>query len=755
MLAREGQAIGVVCNVDNPKILFGLTIDGKLTDNKRETEMHVPFASLTPHNKLRVIIQQIENLSRLAKKDQKVIFFCRENAICGEDGKPVTEEFANEFIQSMLECSEKYPNVLIMPGTLSVTKRYNATIEEPAVVRDKLLALSQCYKQFDWIYEIEKKNSEKLFSADDKLKTHANHIQKLLKNPPKTLQVISNTSYAFCGGKIIHQLGKISPAIDELMGLDDACFQPPIREYSNPIFKWNNMEIGVEICKMHGYGQIDKVKKDKIPDLQVVIAKGLSEHSLLCSSIAGAQAIQVDIGKPVMVLSRAQRKEENRILIYHQNIGESLINAEALIKPFYPLQFKVMDLIDEVKDKILLSSSQQVEMCGLRRSSRSQIDDARKRIQEQLYFERVGNLGLELILAQLSRCPYSMPDEQDTFFLERLLERAKKIRDNLSQSEMKEVEQPPEKKAKVDKLVSLNIPMLEQKKISPGASGVPITPPVMSPPTPSIQKLTLLEIPPKADDNKVSLASPTPMVSPLPPSKVSSASPTLTVSPLPQSNPSSAQLYLDNLFKNLSTKSSPLPRTPTPVEPSFSQLFNPVNQEKNDIRAFIKQLNEHASKFPDRLGRKLSGICCHMGTYFCKDIKDLYNQSGLDQKALNDLREKNKQIAYHLYGLAHLFDPSCIQALKVKQQLIKQNPDIDFLKAELANKLRDIRNKFKAQVDLSELFTYLLIQTIEITRESLGSQFLKHFYTVIKNNLGLNKVAITDDNVVKKVIEFR
>lgn len=240
----------------------------------------------------------------------------------------------------MKAISKKYPNLIIVAGTV-LTRKEKRVADLP-----RLLTY---YDSLNWLEAIEKLQGES--KEHHHLWQHKNQIEKILQGnyeKDKKIIVTSNKARVYYRG-IEMRHGKMAPYHETKDLGEFAVYQPGKGNNLNPIIKINDeLNIAVSICRemQPGFDLVKHAEKKDKPMLHFILS-----HSIplpVMSLRATKAAIQVDSRyDPIFVLLRDHKVQNGSIKVYPLAVDEKITKLNYIVKSVYPVQFQILDRIDE------------------------------------------------------------------------------------------------------------------------------------------------------------------------------------------------------------------------------------------------------------------------------------------------------------------------------------------------------------------------------------------------------------------------
>lgn len=292
------------------------------------------------------VIAICEDLKIKAPEAAWIICWREYGMTNGPDKRAVSSDIKTIFKKKMLNLTQQYPNVIIVAGTLSTAKHYEAKNEK------KLDSIKAYYAEHGWIKEEELKvNLEK----QQQISIQEKKITELKTTLPEAgFDVVRNTCYVFSGG-FIWRHDKMAPMeeTNENCHLQNSIFQPAgsIRNLNSlyamrhPI-KWKHSIIfQVEICREHEFGVLKKTGGSK-PLIHFILS---DSTDLKLEHIHGEYTVQLDsMYKPRLILSSDEKWNEIPIHFYQSNLIKDEYTLSGPLQPVYPFEKKVLNAFDSI-----------------------------------------------------------------------------------------------------------------------------------------------------------------------------------------------------------------------------------------------------------------------------------------------------------------------------------------------------------------------------------------------------------------------
>lgn len=307
-------------------------------------------------------IQEVGELLQKQKPDAKTIICWREYGIYDFNSRSISNESRKKLKNTMKAISIKYPNLIIIAGT--VLTRKEKTVED-------LPKILTYYESLKWLESIEKHQSES--KEERHLWLHKNQVQKIQNShydKDQKIMVTSNKARVYYHGTEIRH-GKVAP-YDETKGLGElALYQPGKGNNLNSIIKIDDgLNMAVSICRemQPGFDLVKHAAVKEIPMLHFVLSHTIPlPLSSLCATDA---AIHIDSRyDPTWVLPREYKKQNAIINVYTVALDEKIIKLGNRVKPIYPVQFQILDRIDDeickvsgILERVVLEKIKQTTM---------------------------------------------------------------------------------------------------------------------------------------------------------------------------------------------------------------------------------------------------------------------------------------------------------------------------------------------------------------------------------------------------------
>lgn len=307
-----------------------------------DTDNH--YEAFTADEKINLLATRISEVCEILKKQKPNatwIMGWREYGIRDVGKRSISDETRIILKETMKAISRTYPNLIIVAGTV-LTRKEKKISDLPKILR--------YYDDLNWVETKEKSQSDVkerqhlAFHRDQLTKLQAKQLDKDQK-----IMVLANKARIYYRGTEKRH-GKIAP-YNETQGLGEfAVYQPGKDQNLNPIIKIDdNLSVAISICReMHP--ELDLVKKshkkDETPLLHFVLSYSIPLP--LVSVDATNAAIHLDrCYDPLFVIPRALKKSNVDINVYpipvHKKVEKLIYRA----KPVYPVQFQILDRIDE------------------------------------------------------------------------------------------------------------------------------------------------------------------------------------------------------------------------------------------------------------------------------------------------------------------------------------------------------------------------------------------------------------------------
>ena len=304
------------------------------------------YRELSAINKIKLIKRRIQNVCELLKKEKPKatwIFVWREYGIFDINSRSISNIAKQSFKKQMKLLSLKYPNLIIIGGTVATRKKLQG---------GDLGVIKSYYDSLKLYEEIEDKDEY----LCNQIQYHKDDIEDL-----EGCDVIAFANKArvfFHGEEKKH--GKLTPyseTIDKLNGI----FQPAKGKNLSPILDIKkdplNIRIGIEICREHlqefkvlQQYMIDKAIKDK-PLLHFVLSNTISlDLDSACASYAVIHVDSHEDNPPV--LTRDHHKHNIDFSYYKFLIMQPIKQLNRPVTPVYPLQYRLLDKIDTLTKEV-------------------------------------------------------------------------------------------------------------------------------------------------------------------------------------------------------------------------------------------------------------------------------------------------------------------------------------------------------------------------------------------------------------------
>lgn len=316
------------------------------------------YANLSTFNQIDLLelhIKKIYESIRKTDPDSKIVIAWREYGITGQgmdlENRPISTKAKDYLKEKMSALCQELPNLTIVSGTVAVRKAVNF---------EKLKTVHGYYKNHEWIEQIENSNPK---NRDKHLTSwHKNAIDKVLnerlEEADPEANVIRNVCYIFNGKKILRH--------DKKAPMDETTkhefFQPAKGRNFQSIFEIDGDLIGVEICREHALGALQKEafeSKSKKPLLHFIVSDSIKTD---LDKLHGAYAVHLDsMDHPKLILLQGHAEANVEVELYNYNILDPKAESElVLVQPVYPFMFKLLDYIEAKenefrKNKNLLS----------------------------------------------------------------------------------------------------------------------------------------------------------------------------------------------------------------------------------------------------------------------------------------------------------------------------------------------------------------------------------------------------------------
>lgn len=318
------------------------------------------YDALSAQDKLSRITYRIHSLCAELKEtepDSIWIIAWREYGIFEPESNSISNVIRDQFKKEMKAIVNLYSNLILVPGTISTYKTFQD--------RHKLSSLKEYYKELEPLQKLEER---------PQIEQHKTDVLNLesLNQTENELTVVRNTAYVFYHDVMLRH-DKLMPYNElEFLEVQDAIFQPGkgmnrstvLRDLSLPKFTPFHFNMGIEICREHGFGILKKEllqTRVKPPLLHFILSASVDVRK---QDVCGDYVIHLD-SKEKIAIYQTTDSEEIEVKLYQNDLLADKVTLEGPIKPIWvPPPFpdkeivmiffkKIISVFDNVQERKL------------------------------------------------------------------------------------------------------------------------------------------------------------------------------------------------------------------------------------------------------------------------------------------------------------------------------------------------------------------------------------------------------------------
>jgi hypothetical protein len=314
------------------------------------TQLGCGFSGFSAEKQIEIIVNRLNQICedlKIKKPDAMWIILWREYGISeGRDKKKLPTKIKEKLIQEMSLIAKKYPNLVIIAGTISTLSPIPATKKQEKVER-----IAQYYKDQKWIVDRYQTKGRSFFDTDETFFNEHEQVINAREKNTMGLSVVKNACLVFYGDKLWKHHKSIP--INERRNFPETCidnlglFQPGSKKNGNnsSVLTVNHpitglpVTIGIEICAEHLLSVLQQTSLVK-PLFHFVLS---DTTTLSTQHMHGDYVLQVDRSHAPRLIVLNELNNQFSVSLYHNYVMINPYCLEGPLKKDYLFIHQVLD----------------------------------------------------------------------------------------------------------------------------------------------------------------------------------------------------------------------------------------------------------------------------------------------------------------------------------------------------------------------------------------------------------------------------
>lgn len=289
-----------------PKKIQVIVLESKILNSRyneyRNLDANIQLLQLK--NKIKTVMRDVSTEKDYHKNDPVFVVW-REYGISDSQNMYLTNDTRTKIKTALKELSLKYPNMIILAGTIATLKPIEFTLQN---IRGAASLIDEGYKKYNWLDFFSRSKgdftnqTQKHRVSAERLFNQSIDFLSSSKNLSIILNRLRNTCLVVAEGKT-SSIDKVSPneEIKSPANTDNTFFQSNNKKGNSSIVESGGIVFGVEICRGHINGVLKHEcqstrEKEPIPKIHFILSASIG---LDWREFYGEYIIHVDNFEPL------------------------------------------------------------------------------------------------------------------------------------------------------------------------------------------------------------------------------------------------------------------------------------------------------------------------------------------------------------------------------------------------------------------------------------------------------------------------